>query len=180
LDINTLQFTSIINKELIGMKSLGDVSVGRPQLGESMPVLVYRLFETAIHGALVEEYNQEQADHLFRKAGHMAGTFFAENFLNKDQPFEDFISQLQEKLSSMRMGILRIERADLADGTLQLSVYEDLDCSGLPVTDEQVCVYDEGLLAGILEYYTNVPFNVREVDCWASGERVCRFKAERS
>jgi len=27
------------------MRELGDISVGRPQLGDSMPVLVYRLFE---------------------------------------------------------------------------------------------------------------------------------------
>jgi predicted hydrocarbon binding protein len=161
------------------MRELGDISVGRPQLGENMPVLVYRLFEMAMHATLAEEYGQERADDLFRKAGHMAGKFFAENFLDKDQPFEDFVSQLQEKLSSLRMGILRIERADLVDGKLQLTVYEDLDCSGLPVTGEQVCVYDEGLIAGILEHYTDMPFTVREVDCWASGERVCRFKAER-
>ena len=161
------------------MRQLGDISVGRPQLGENMPVLVYRLFEMAMHASLTEEYGQERADDLFRKAGHMAGKFFAENFLDKNQPFEDFISQLQEKLSSLRIGILRIERADLQDGKLQLSVYEDLDCSGLPVTNEQVCVYDEGLISGILEYYTDMPFTVREVDCWASGERVCRFKAER-
>jgi predicted hydrocarbon binding protein len=162
------------------MRSLGDISVGRPQLGESMPVLVYRLFEMAMHATLAEEYGQEHADDLFRKAGYMAGKFFAENFLDKGQSFEDFVSQLQEKLSGLRMGILRIERADLVDGKLQLSVYEDLDCSGLPVTDEQVCVYDEGLIAGILEYYTDMPFIVREVDCWASGERVCRFKAEKA
>lgn len=161
------------------MRNLGDISVGRPQLGDSMPVLVYRLFEMAMHATLVEECGQERADDLFRMAGHMAGKFFADTFLDKDQPFEDFISQLQEKLSSMRIGILRIERANLTDGHLQLSVYEDLDCSGLPVTDEQVCVYDEGLIAGILEYYTDIPFTVREVDCWASGERVCRFKAEK-
>jgi predicted hydrocarbon binding protein len=162
------------------MRELGDISVGRPQLGASMPVLVYRLFEMAMHASLEQEYGQERADDLFRQAGLMAGKFFAESFLNKDQPFEDYVSQLQEKLSSMSIGILRIERADLVDGKIQLSVYEDLDCSGLPATDEQVCVYDEGFLAGILEHYTDMPFTVREVDCWASGERVCRFKAERN
>ena len=164
----------------MSMRSLGDISVGRPQLGESMPVLVYRLFAMAMHATLVQQYDQETADELYRKAGHMAGMFFAENFLTKDQPFEDFVSQLQEKLSSLSIGILRIERADLVDGMLQLSVYEDLDCSGLPVTDEQICVYDEGFIAGILEHYTDMPFIVREIDCWASGERVCRFKAEKA
>ena len=45
----------------------------------------------------------------------------------------------------------------------------------LPVTNETVCNYDEGFIAGILEAYTGKKYDVREVDCWASGDRVCRF-----
>ena len=56
-----------------------------------------------------------------------------------------------------------------------LTVEEDLDCSGLPLTDEVVCQYDEGFIAGIMETYTGQPFHVKEIDCWASGDRVCRF-----
>ena len=48
--------------------------------------------------------------------------------------------------------------------------------AGLPPTGEVVCKYDEGFFAGILEAYTKKPFKVREVDCWSSGSRVCRFK----
>ncbi|MCK5055523.1 MAG: 4-vinyl reductase, partial [Candidatus Aminicenantes bacterium] len=28
---------------------------------------------------------------------------------------------------------------------------------------------------GILEAYTGKAFRVKEIDCWASGDRVCRF-----
>jgi predicted hydrocarbon binding protein len=56
-----------------------------------------------------------------------------------------------------------------------LTVGQDLDCSGLPVTNETVCNYDEGFIAGILEAYTGKKYEVREVDCWANGDRVCRF-----
>ena len=59
--------------------------------------------------------------------------------------------------------------------TFTLTVAEDLDCSGLPFSDEVVCQYDEGFIAGILEAYTGKPFHAKEVDCWASGDRVCRF-----
>jgi hypothetical protein len=44
------------------------------------------------------------------------------------------------------------------------------------MTDEVVCTYDEGFIAGILECYTGKPFNVKEIDCWASGGRTCRFQ----
>jgi predicted hydrocarbon binding protein len=60
-----------------------------------------------------------------------------------------------------------------------VTVSEDLDCSGLPLLDHEICVYDEGFLAGILERYTGQHFRVKEVDCWCTGDRTCRFVAER-
>jgi len=160
------------------MRELGDISVGRPNMGGEMPVIVYRLLEMAMHATLAEEYGQEKADDLLRRAGRMAGDYLAKNYLDKSLPFEEFISQWQALLSDLKVGILRIERSNLEEGKLQLSVYEDLDCSGLPATDEQVCVYDEGLISAVLGYYTGKPFEVKEIDCWASGERVCRFMAK--
>jgi predicted hydrocarbon binding protein len=75
----------------------------------------------------------------------------------------------------MKIGILRMEMFDPKTGDLVLTVGQDLDCSGLPVTNETVCNYDEGFIAGILEVYTGTKYEVREVDCWANGDRVCRF-----
>jgi len=59
-----------------------------------------------------------------------------------------------------------------------LTVDEDLDCSGLPLMDEVVCTYDEGFIAGIFESYTGKRFEVKEIDCWCTGERTCRFEAK--
>jgi hypothetical protein len=58
-----------------------------------------------------------------------------------------------------------------------LTAAEDLDCSGLPVTGDMVCDYDEGFIAGVLSTYSGREFVAREVDCWASGGRICRFAA---
>ena len=41
-----------------------------------------------------------------------------------------------------------------------------------------MCNYDEGFIAGILSTYTKLPYEAIEVDCWAKGDRVCRFEAE--
>jgi predicted hydrocarbon binding protein len=73
------------------------------------------------------------------------------------------------------IGILRIGKADVAIQSFTFTVAEDLDCSGLPCTDDVVCQYDEGFIAGIMEVYTGKPFRTKEIDCWASGDRVCRF-----
>lgn len=89
-----------------------------------------------------------------------------------------FISELQAKLQELKIGVLRIESVDEETGRIILTVSEDADCSGLPVLGETVCNYDEGFLSGILSVYTGKPYSAIEIDCWATGDRVCRFRAE--
>ena len=91
---------------------------------------------------------------------------------------DSFVAQLAEKMMAMKMGVARIEKLDRKDGSFVITVEEDLDCSGLPVTGEVVCNYDEGFFAGIAEAYNKIDYRVREIDCWASGDRVCRFAGE--
>jgi len=155
---------------------LGDIKEGRGDLGEEVPVLVYRLLEYCMNHVLAAEYGTERANELFRKAGYLAGTEFAKNVLDLTLELDAFVAHLQEVLKTEKIGILRVEQMDEQDGTIILTVAQDLDCSGLPPTNEVVCNYDEGFLSGVLEAYTTKPYKVREIDCWASGDRVCRFQ----
>ena len=156
---------------------LGDISVGRENLGPEMPVSVYRLMQYTIMDTLVESYGKEQANEQLRRAGHRAGTALAQNTLELSADFDQFVAHLQKTLQALKIGILRFEEADLENMRFMLTVDEDLDCSGLPVTNETVCIYDEGFIAGIFEAYTGKKFDVKEIDCWASGDRTCRFTA---
>ena len=92
--------------------------------------------------------------------------------------FGEFIRKTQELLAELKIGILRIEESDVENMKFRLTVAEDLDCSGLPMSDETICTYDEGFLAGLLGEYTGMDFDVKEVDCWCSGDRVCRFEVK--
>ncbi len=157
---------------------LGDIEAGRGDLGVDMPVLVYRLMQYTMLDVLSKDLGEDAANHYFRKAGHLAGSEFAKNALNLSVDFDQFLAQLQKKLRELKIGILRMEAVDTETGSLVLTVGQDLDCSGLPVTNENVCTYDEGFIAGILKVYTGQDYDVREVDCWASGDRVCRFNAD--
>jgi predicted hydrocarbon binding protein len=157
---------------------LGDIQEGRSNLGDDMPVLIYRLFQYSLRDILRREFNDGIAAELYRAAGYLAGTEFARHVLDLSGDFDYFVTNLQKQLTNLKMGILRIEKADIANATFTLTMSEDLDCSGLPVTDETVCDYDEGFIAGILEAYTGRPFAVKEIDCWASGDRTCRFTAK--
>ena len=156
--------------------NLGDIREGRGHLGEEMPVVLYRLMQFTIVDVLSKDLGLEKAYDYIRKAGHLAGSEYAKNVLDLTLDFDKFISHLQQGLKNLKVGVLRMESHDETTGELILSVAEDLDCSGLPITGETVCVYDEGFIAGILECYIGKPYKVREVDCWASGGRVCRFK----
>jgi predicted hydrocarbon binding protein len=155
--------------------SLGNIKEGRGDMGEDMPVLVYRLMQYTMLDVLAKAHGLEQANEYFRQAGFLAGIEFAKNVLDLKVDFNTFFSFLQNTLRTLKVGILRMEEFDPATGSIVLTVGQDLDCSGLPVTSENVCNYDEGFIAGILEAYTGKKYDVREVDCWASGDRVCRF-----
>lgn len=154
---------------------MGNIEEGRGDLGEGMPVLVYRLLTYTMLDVLTRRYGKEEADDIFRDAGYLAGSEFAKNVLDLSADFGTFISTLQSKLKELKIGILRMENFEAETGAVLLTVGQDLDCSGLPTTGEMVCVYDEGFLAGVLEAYTKKPYRIREIDCWANGDRVCRF-----
>jgi len=156
-------------------EALGDIKVGRGDLGEEMPVLVYRLMQFTMLDVLSKAHGLEKANTYFRDAGFLAGNEFAKNALDLEVNFSTFIANLQHSLKDLRIGILRMEAFDPETGSIQLTVGQDLDCSGIPITNENVCVYDEGFISGILEAYTGKRYDVREVDCWANGDRVCRF-----
>lgn len=160
-------------------ESLGDIGKGRGDLGEEMPVLVYRLMQYTMLDVLSRAHGNERANEYFRRAGYLAGTEFAGHVLDLQVDFNAFVANLQKALKELKIGILRMEAFDEATGELVLTVGEDLDCSGIPITDETVCYYDEGFIAGILEAYTGSKYTVREIDCWANGDRVCRFRGIR-
>ena len=157
-------------------KDLENIKEGRGILGEEMPVLVYRLMQYTILDVLTKEYGREKANKLICSAGHLAGMEFANNVMDLTVDFGKFISNLEKTLIDLKIGILRIESVNDDTGEIILTVGEDLDCSGLPITNESVCDYDEGFISGLLEAYTKKTYTVREIDCWATGDRVCRFK----
>ncbi|HDL08513.1 MAG TPA: 4-vinyl reductase [Desulfobacteraceae bacterium] len=156
-------------------EDLGDIKEGRPNLGLKVPVLAYRLLQYTLRDVMITELGVDKANDIIIKAGKLAGAQFCENLLNRELDFNKFLSQLQQVLKEQDIGILRIEKADMENMKFTLTVVEDLDCSGLPPTNEVVCQYDEGFIAGIMESYTGEPFYAKEIDCWASGDRVCRF-----
>ncbi|MDR0577427.1 MAG: 4-vinyl reductase [Candidatus Accumulibacter sp.] len=171
-------FAEMRKHSAFAWENLGDIKAGRGNLGEEMPVLVYRLMQYTMLDVLSKDMGEEKANTYFRAAGYLAGTEYAKNALDLSTDLDTFVGNLQKSLAALKIGILRIEELDAQSGNMVLTVSEDLDCSGLPLTYENVCTYDEGFIAGILDTYTGKGYDVHEIDCWASGDRTCRFTAK--
>ena len=150
----------------------------RGNLGGDVPVAVYRLMEYSLREQLEAQFGKEEQVAIFRAAGYRAGVYFAGNMLDTSLPLNLFIASLQARMEELRIGVLRIEKFDQDTGRIVLTVSEDADCSGLPPLGEAVCNYDEGFISGILSTYTGRDYLAVEIDCWATGCRVCRFQAD--
>ena len=156
---------------------IGDIELGRPNLGPTTRIEVYRLMQFVFRDVLERHFGTERTDDLFYEAGKVAGTEFYKKFCGGITDLNEFVARLQNLLRELGIGILRVESADLENGSFVITVSEDLDCSGLPELDYEICVYDEGFIAGLMESFTGKQFTVKEVDCWCTGDRTCRFIA---
>jgi uncharacterized protein len=154
---------------------LGDLKAGRPNLGPMTHVAVYRLMQYTLRDVLIREFGVEKADRAFYEAGKQAGIAFYANVLTQKTSLDAFFADLQRSLKDLNIGIFRVESTDSERGSFVVTVDEDLDCSGIPFCSEQICTYDEGFIAGLLLAHSGKNYGVKEVDCWGSGARTCRF-----
>ncbi len=157
---------------------LGDIAAGRPNLGNQTRLEVYRLLQFAFRDVIEQHVGTDKTDQIFYEAGALAGKEFYQHMLTPTTDLNDFIRQLQNSLKELGIGILRIEEADMEKGEIILTVSEDLECSGLPELDYEICSYDEGFIAALLEGFSGIRFIVKEIDCWCTGDRTCRFSAK--
>jgi predicted hydrocarbon binding protein len=156
---------------------LGDIGAGRPNLGNTTRVEVYRLMQFTFRDVIEKHVGAAATDTIFYQAGQLAGQAFYQHMITPTDDLNDFVNQLKETLKELGMGILRVEQVDMDKGELMLTISEDLDCSGLPEDSYEICTYDEGFIAALLEGFSGKPFIVKEIDCWCTGDRTCRFSA---
>jgi len=157
---------------------IGNLDIGRPNLGPITRLEVYRLMQYAFRDVIERHCGTTKTDTIFYESGYLAGKEFYGKFFSDIKEFGAFISAVQTTFKDMGMGIVRVEKADMEKKSFVITVSEDLDCSGLPELETEVCVYDEGFLAALLDGFSGERFTVKEIDCWCTGDRTCRFTAE--
>ena len=95
-------------------KYIGDMELGRPNLGKTARLEIYRLFQYTLRDVLETEYGTEQSDRLLYKAGFLAGTEFCKRYVGECASFSDFVAKVQAALEEMNVGILHVERTSLS------------------------------------------------------------------
>jgi predicted hydrocarbon binding protein len=159
---------------------IGDIKEGRPNLGTDVDLELYRLMQFTLRDTIEQLHGTEEADHIFREAGKVAGKYFYEKYIHPVSSVDEFVSKTQKLLKEKKLGILRVEEALLDQGKILLTVDEDLDCSGLPELDYETCIYDEGFIAALFQSFTQQVWSAKEIDCWCTGARTCRFLVTKS
>ena len=157
---------------------IGDIKLGRPNLGPLVRVEVYRLLKFTLRDTIEKNFGPEKTDEIFYGAGKTAGAVFYDQFFSGVKDFNELADSIQNVFRELKIGVFRFEESDMEEGTFMMSVGEDADCSGLPELDYETCVYDEGFIAAILEKFTGKPATAKEIDCWTTGGRTCRFLAK--
>lgn len=154
---------------------IGNVYDGRPNLGKEAGVEMYRLMQYTLRDILAQKFGVEETDEIFFKAGYLAGCEFYGRYIEPVSCLDEFVSKSQKVLREKKIGILRIEEIGAHLEKVILAVDEDLDCSGLPELDYEICIYDEGFISALFECFTKQPWSAKEIDCWCTGARTCRF-----
>jgi len=159
-------------------ENLGDIEEGRPTFGTDCPVLIYRLLQFSLRNVIEGELGEGKGGEFLYKAGQMAGRLIFEKFLKDIEQLEDLIAKLADLLYELKICILRLEKSDVEKVEFVITAAEDLDCSGVPEIGWPICQFDEGFVSGILSVFTGKNVHCKEVDCWATGERICRIEAK--
>jgi len=83
------------SESLFSWDLIGDIGLGRPNLGPSTSVAVYRLMQFTLRDVMIAQIGVEKTEQIFYDAGKLAGEQLYQNVLTKKDNFEEFISELE-------------------------------------------------------------------------------------
>jgi uncharacterized protein len=169
-----------MEKHYLTWDDLGDVHLGRPNLGPLTTVMFYRLMMMSLATELAGQLGGERANLLLKAAGERAGRLVYGRVLGDCADMPSLVRELTRFLRENNVGILQVEEADEDAREFVFTIREDLDCSGTPNDGRFKCTFDEGLVAGILGGFFDRNMAVEEVECWGRGQTTCRFVARPS
>ncbi|MDR0870533.1 MAG: hypothetical protein LBN39_07035, partial [Planctomycetaceae bacterium] len=60
---------------------IGDIKAGRPNLGQDVNIVLYRLMQYTLRDVIESRLGTEQCDEIYYEAGFLAGKYFFDQFM---------------------------------------------------------------------------------------------------
>lgn len=143
--------------------SIQDISCPvRDDLGPSIDLVYMRLFRLALR----DTYGSQLSSSLLYEAGRHTAL---NNFTFSS------IDHIISTLNDISIGVMKVVYKD--ENRIIFQEDECAVCSGMPTTNEALCSFESGFLAGSLSYIMNKDVIVEETKCWGLGDEICQFEA---
>ncbi len=148
--------------------------VDRPQLGEDIPILIFRAFRIFTEMYLEDLVGNRGTLTLLQNAGRQLGKEVGQ--MLRDDSLEAYLSKVENFVRDNKIGLLVPERVEKDHMLMRLD--ECITCSGMPNIGKRICHFEAGFVAGIVETFTGKRVRVQETKCNANGEGTCEVKVE--
>jgi predicted hydrocarbon binding protein len=87
------------------------------------------------------------------------------------------LDELVPFLADYKIGIVDIfgEKEEKSEKTMDIRVYECIECADLPNVGKPICFFEAGVITGIFRELTKKDVTAEEIRCWTSGYSFCQF-----
>jgi predicted hydrocarbon binding protein len=136
------------------------LGVARPQLGEDVPLALFRILRIIGMRSLLGESSGQALYSMGKSIGNMLDA----------RTMEDF----RKKIEELKVGIPEAEVID--DDHIIVKLYECITCAGFPFTGEMFCDMESGIIAGLLEKVYGKRAKSTQTKSWSAGYAYCEFE----
>lgn len=163
---------------MAGMEIVGDPVKGRPTLGPTVPIEMFRAMRLLgmMQGmdALIGN-----ASSLVYSAGREVGKPIGAQLAEAARgDLGTFVELTAKKMADLGVGVVSLAAARPEDGYLLVDVNECITCSGIDPIGKKICHFEAGIISAVLEAFTRKANTVVETKCNATGDGVCQFEAK--
>ena len=162
---------SSVKTEKIGINDI--INPSRPYLakdaGEELDSAYVSTFR-------IGHFNQpEQLASTCQGTSFVGGMEFGSNLVR--QKIINSIEELGTFLADYKIGIVDVFGENEEDGikTIDIRVYECIECSDLLNIGKPMCFFEAGVITGIFKEFTKKDVIAEELRCWTSGYSFCQF-----
>jgi predicted hydrocarbon binding protein len=87
------------------------------------------------------------------------------------------LDELGTLLANYKIGILDLFNEKQEDGvkTMDIRVYECIECVDLPNLGKPLCYFEAGIITGVIKELTKKDVMAEEKRCWTNGFSFCQF-----